>query len=94
MKYEEMINKLEEVRRNAETKYLDEISEHIFIGISRWGYVDLVLDGCRKDIRAHDWNFSYDILMPQKVYFLIRDKLKENFSISNIRCEVYRLTLK
>lgn len=93
MKYEEMIKKLEDEKKATETEYLDELSEHILKGISRFGFVDLVVDSQRERIMVSEWNICLDILIPQRVFFMIRRKLSEHFNIINIRCDVYRLTL-
>lgn len=96
MEYNEVLKELDTYRVKTEERYLNEIAEHILNGIKEFGCTDIISDTDEKTrvTKRSKFDWLYEIFVPQRVFLVIYGRLAKDFNLTQIREDVYRITLK
>ena len=94
MEYNEVLKELDTYRVNTEEKYLNEIAEHILNGIKEFGCADIISDKERETIKRSSFDWVCEIFVPQRIFLVVYGRLARDFNVTNLRRDVYRITLK
>lgn len=94
MKYNEVLKELDAYKVSTEERYLNEIAEYIMNGIKEFGCTDIISDKERETIKRSSFDWVCEIFVPQKIFLVIQGRLERDFNVTNLRRDVYRITLK
>lgn len=94
MEYNEVLKELDAYKVSTEERYLNEIAEHILNGIKEFGCTDIISDNEREIIKRSNFDWLYEIFVPQRIFLVIKERLARDFNLTYLRRDVYRITLK
>lgn len=94
MKYNEVLKELDAYKVSTEERYLNEIAEYIMNGIKEFGCTDIISDKERETIKRSSFDWVCEIFVPQRIFLVIQGRLERDFNVTNLRRDVYRITLK
>ena len=94
MEYNEVLKELDAYKVSTEERYLNEIAEYIMNGIKEFGCADIISDKERETIKRSSFDWVCEIFVPQRIFLVVYGRLARDFNVTNLRRDVYRITLK